>query len=170
MSFRTLQLLSWSLAITVCLFMFSGCVGFGQHTIQPRVTLADIQLQEIKTMETAFQIELRILNPNETPMSLSGIECALKLDGKHFASGVAGANLEIPAYGSTTVPVTVYASVLDMVSSVISFVQGATSPNNQPESLKYELSGHVRLSGKNVKNKTIPFESKGELSFNGESQ
>jgi LEA14-like dessication related protein len=134
----------------------------------PRVTLADIQLKEIKTLESAFQIELRVLNPNEIDLEISGIECGLKIDGKDFATGVAGEHYIIPAYGSAIVPVTVYASVLDMVSSVMSFVQEANTKTGQLKPLRYELSGHVRLDGKTGMRTTLPFESKGELSLDRE--
>lgn len=118
-------------------------------------------------MESAFQIELRVLNPNDKPLKVSGLECDLNIDGKRFASGVAGEFYDIPAYGSAVVPVTVYASVLDMLSSVIAFVQGTNARNTQLRPLRYELVGHVRISsGNSLPRRTLPFVSKGELSLN----
>lgn len=161
------QLFIRLLIITLCLVLTAGCAGTGRYTKTPKVTLADIQIQEIKTLETAFQIELRLLNPNDIPLEVSGMECDLKIDGKDFAAGVTGDHHVIPAYGSAIIPVSVYASVLDMVSSVISLVQGSSVKTNTPESLRYELSGHIRLGGKNVMKKTVPFDAKGELSLVG---
>ena len=161
------QLFIWSLIIALCLALTAGCAGTWRYTKTPKVSLTDIQIQEIKTLETAFQIELRVLNPNDIPLEVSGMECELKIDGKDFAAGVTGDHHVIPAYGSTIIPVTVYASVLDMVSSVISLVQGSSVKTNKPESLRYELSGHIRLGGKNVMEKTVPFNTKGELSLVG---
>jgi len=106
------------------LVLLSGCAHMGK---QAKVSLADIQILEIRALETAFQVELRVLNSNETPLHVQGIECDLEIDGNHFASGVSGEQHEIPAYGSAIVPVTVYASVLDVVPSVIRIVQGRTS-------------------------------------------
>lgn len=133
--------------------------------MNPRVTLADIQIHEIKTLETAFQIELRVLNPNDIPLEIDGLECGLKIDGKDFASGVVGEQHVIPPYGSAIVPVTVYASVLDMVSSVISIIQDSSTQQRHPQPLRYELTGHVRLGGSNLMQKTVPFETAGELSL-----
>jgi len=161
------QLFIRLLIITLCLALTAGCAGTGRYTKTPKVSLTDIQIQEIKTLETAFQIELRVLNPNDIPLEVSGMECDLKIDGKDFAAGVTGDHHVIPAYGSAIIPVTVYASVLDMVSSVISLVQGSSVKTNTPESLRYELSGHIRLGGKNVMKKTVPFDTKGELSLVG---
>ncbi len=161
------QLFIMSLVLSFCMTLMFGCAGTGKYKKSPRVTLADIQIHEIKTLETAFQIELRILNPNETPLDVSGIESDLKIDGKDFASGVGGDHHVIPAYGSAIVPVTVYASVLDMVSNVVSFVQDSGSQTGPIKPLRYEISGHVRLGGKNVMKRTLPFQTKGELSLGG---
>ncbi|MGW8161788.1 MAG: LEA type 2 family protein [Desulfobulbales bacterium] len=155
------------LALPLLLTFIAGCAGSGRLTQSPRVTLADIQLQEIKTLESAFLVELRVLNPNDRPLEVSGIECDLKIDGNEFAAGVSGDHHVIPAYGSAIVPVTIYASMLDMVSSVMAFVQGSSSKTGQLKPLRYRLSGHVRLGGIQGLKKNLPFESTGELSLDG---
>lgn len=154
-------------AIAFCLISLAACAGLGRYEKTPSVTLADIRLQEIKTMESAFLVELRILNPNVSPLEISGIECDLEIDGRDFAAGVAGESYVIPAYGSALVPVTVYASMLDMVSSVVAVVRGASGQTTRPEPLRYQLSGHVRLGGGNVFHKSLPFKTEGTLSMDG---
>jgi LEA14-like dessication related protein len=155
------------LLVPLCLTFIAGCAGTGRYANTPRITLADIRIQEIKTLESAFQIALRVLNPNENPLEISGLECELKIDGKEFATGVAGDHHVIPAYGSAIVPVTVYASMLDMAASAVSFAQGAHADTGRLKPLRYELSGHLRLGGKNMMKRTLPFQSKGELSLDG---
>lgn len=155
------------LVIAFCLVFIYSCAGQWRYAHNPKVTLADIRLQDIKAMESTFLIELRILNPNEAPLEISGIECDLEIDGKDFASGVASGQYVIPAYGSALIPVTVYASMLDMVSSVVAVVRGASGQTTRQEPLRYQLSGHVRAGGTNVMQKSLPFESEGTLSFEG---
>ncbi len=153
-----------SISISIALLLlvlFSGCA---QVNNQAKVSLADIQILEIRALETAFLIELRIMNATESPFLVKGIECDLDVDGNNFASGVAGEQHEIPAYGSAIIPVTVYASALDVVPSVIRIIQ---SNKSQQQPLRYELSGHIRLGSNNSLRKTLPFQSKGELSFAG---
>lgn len=155
------------LLIAALCLIIAGCAGTGRYANAPRISLADIRVQEIRTLESAFQIGLRVINPNEIPLEISGVECELKLDGRGFATGVAGEHHEIPAYGSAVVPVTVYASIPDMVASAIAFAQGAKGDDGRPEPLRYELTGHVRLGGKSLLRRTLPFQSKGELSLDG---
>lgn len=155
------------LVTALCLLLLAGCAATGRYAKAPRFILADIRVQEIKTLESAFQIGLRVINPNEIPLEISGLECELKIDGKDFATGVAGDHHVIPAYGSAIVPVTVYASMLDMVASAVTFAQRSDNDAGDRKPLRYELTGHVRLGGKNMLRRSLPFRSKGELSLDG---
>lgn len=151
------------------LLLASGCAGLGPQP-KPRVSLANLQVQEVRGLETVFLVELRILNPGDTPLRIRGIDCELQVDGRPFATGLAGGNYEVPAYGSLTVPVPVYASMLDMVSSVVSRLQQPAVRPGGIEPLRYEVIGHVRLAGGMGGTRTLPFASKGELSLSGQQR
>lgn len=146
----------------VWLLFAAGCASLSPSFEKPKVSLADIQVQEIKTLETAFLIQLRIMNPNDNPLDIQGLSCDVELDGRKFASGLQGAQQTIPAYGSILVPMEVYASVLDMFSSVIGMIQSANQPNSQHKAMNYKLIGKVRVSSGGF-SRNIPFESEGEL-------
>ena len=49
-----------------------GCAGPGKKLEPPRITLTNIQVQEIKVFESVFQIELRVVNPNDVAIIHSG--------------------------------------------------------------------------------------------------
>ncbi len=137
----------------------SGCAGFGKTLEPPRVRLANIQVQEVKAFETIFQIDLRLFNTNDIPIEIKGIECELELNGRKFGSGVSKVEKEIPSYGTDTVPITLYSSVLDMVRGVLNL------PGK--EKLQYKVSGHVRLSGGPLVPSVVPFKSEGEFALEG---
>lgn len=142
--------------------LLSGCGALSPSFMKPQVSLADIQVHEAKTLETAFLIQLRVSNPNDDPLDIQGISCEVELDGRRFATGLQGEPQTIPAYGSALVPVQVYASVLDMFSSVINMIQHAGEPDAQIRALNYRLVGRIRLNeGGFFRN--VPFESEGEL-------
>jgi LEA14-like dessication related protein len=155
------------LTAVLLLLTLAGCAVPGGYAKKPRITLADIRMHDLKTMETAFLLELRILNPNASQLDVRGLECELKIDGNPFAAGVSGDRHIIPPYGSALVPVTVYASVLDMASSILSLARGTRSGAERPESLRYRLDGHIRLAGKNGSAGSVPFASEGELPLAG---
>ncbi len=145
--------------------LFSGCATIGPGVEKPTITVTDLSVQEVKALEAIFMLELRVMNPNDYPLDIRGITCDLTLDGNHFANGISDVHQEVPAFGTATVPVTVYASVLDMVGSVIQMLQQAENKGSV-KPLRYELAGKIRLGGSGVVN-TLPFDSKGELSFGG---
>ena len=158
-------LLSLLLFILSTPLLFSGCATIGPGMEKPTITVTDLSVQEVKALEAIFMLELRVMNPNDYPLDIRGITCDLTVDGNHFANGISDVQQEVPAFGTATVPVTVYASVLDMVGSVIQILQQAENKGSV-KPLRYELAGKIRLGGSGAVN-TLPFDSKGELSFGG---
>jgi len=139
--------------------IFYGCAGPGKRLESPRVKIADIQVKELKAFESVFQIELRVINPNDVSIDIKGIDCELEIGDEHLASGVSKTATNIPAFGTDTITVDVYSSVVDIVKSVIG-LQGK-------EKLKYKIKGRVHLGGGLSVSSAIPFKSEGELSFQG---
>ncbi len=148
----------------VFLFLPAGCAGIHGHIQKPEVTLADMQVKEMRPLEAVFRIALRVMNPNDFGLDIRGVRCEVNIDGKHFATGVGDQRSEIPAYGTGLVPVRVYASTLKMFSSVMAMVQGMDGQAGSLAPIHYEISGTIRLGG--AINRTVPFHSKGELSLN----
>ncbi len=157
-----------SLSFVLFFFILSGCAGLGKPVQEPQVTLVDMQMLEVKPFEAIFQISLRIMNPNEFPLALQGLNCDLKIDGKHFATGLGNEPQEIPPFGTGIVPVTVYASTLKMFSSVMQIVQQLDQQRSGMQPLRYELTGKIRIGG--GLNQSVPFHTKGELNLDGQSR
>jgi LEA14-like dessication related protein len=134
--------------------ILSGCAGWGQRLETPRITLSNFNVQEIKIFESVFTIEMRVFNTNEVPLEIKGLNCDLELNGKRLATGVTNVNINIPSYETALVPMTLYSSVLD----VVTMLRGLA----KTEKLEYRLTGHLYL-GKGVMPSTIPFKSSGEL-------
>lgn len=148
----------------LAILFISGCASVVTEFTEPEVTLADIRVEEIKALEAEFLIQLRVMNPNDLNLEVKGLTCELELDGSKFASGMQGDKQTIPAYGSALVPVKVYASVFNMVSSVLQRLQSAGQPGAEPEPLTYGLTGHVRISSNGI-SRNLPFSSTGELNL-----
>lgn len=150
------------------LLLLSGCAGLGKSVQEPQVTLVDMQMLEVKPLEAIFQISLRVMNPNDYPLVLQGLTCDLKIDGKHFADGLGNIPMEIPAFGTDVVPVTVYASTLKMFSSVMQILQQVDQQRSGMQPLRYELTGRIRMGG--GLNRSVPFHTRGELNLSGQAR
>ncbi len=148
------------------LFVLGACAAVYGLREEPQVSLADIRIRDIKAMEGIFLIKLRVLNPNDVPLTLYGVHCTLEVNGRHFANGITTSDQIVPAYGTTVVPVTVYASVLDIVSSAMGLMHTADGGKAAKQAMPYTLQGTV-VAGVQSFRKEIPFQSSGELSLQG---
>lgn len=148
------------------LLCLSGCAGMHGLKEDPKVSIADVRIQQVKALEGIFVIKLRILNPNDVALDLRGINCDLEINKRHFASGIGDSNQSVPPFGTTIVPVQVYASVLDVISSVADLMHSAGKIPSKDKPLPYTLKGTVRV-GIHGFSKEIPFNSSGELSLKG---
>lgn len=144
--------------LVLIFFILTGCAVVGKPLDPPRIALANIQVQELTGFETVFQVQLRVFNTNDVNLKVKGIEAELEVNGQSFATGVSNTPVEIPAFGTELVAVTVYSSVISMVKSVVGI--------GKSEELKYRLRGKVRASGDNMLPATLPFESEGQVTLN----
>jgi LEA14-like dessication related protein len=148
-----------SLCLTLLLWagFVAGCAGLGKPLETPRVSLSNIQVQESKGLETAFLVQLRVTNPNDVELDIKGLDCDLEINGKPFAYGISNSQVKVPAFGSETIPVTVYSSVLDIVKGLFALPQR--------EDLSYKVKGKVRMAGGGLMPSTLPFDSQGTVSM-----
>ncbi|HSO60036.1 MAG TPA: LEA type 2 family protein [Desulfobacterales bacterium] len=135
----------------------AGCAGLGKPLETPRISLSNVQVQESKGLETAFRVDLRVANPNDVELDIKGLECDLEINGKPFAYGISNTQVTVPAFGSETIPVTVYSSVLDIVKGLFGL--------QQREDLSYRVKGKVRMAGGGLMPSTLPFDSQGTVSI-----
>jgi LEA14-like dessication related protein len=142
--------------LSIVLIMVAGCAGLGKQLDPPRVKLANIQVREVRMLETAFEVQLRVFNTNDTALEIKGFECDIELNGEPFAMGVSKAEIKIPSYDTALLPIRVYSSVIAMAKSFHGLQKN--------EQLQYRLKGTLRL-GKNAFSTHLPFESEGIFSF-----
>lgn len=92
-----------------------GSLVGGCASLAPRdplqVDLAGIRPLPGEELEVRFLVRLRVLNPNDTPVSYRGLALALELDSTPLARGVSDQHGEVPRYGEVLleVPMTVSA-------------------------------------------------------------
>jgi LEA14-like dessication related protein len=154
---RTILLVRLLAAILACLAI-AGCAGIGKQLEPPRVSLANIRVEEVSGLETAFEIQMRVFNANDVDLKVTGIKADLDVNGRPFATGVSNSSVEISSYGTELVTVTVYSSVIKMFKSVYGL--------KESEELKYRLNGKIRVSaGNGVVPTSLPFESEGQVSL-----
>jgi LEA14-like dessication related protein len=159
LTLRVSPYLALRIGVLIPLLILAGCAGLGKTLEPPRINLSNVQFQESKALETVLQIELRVFNTNDIPIKVKGLDCDLELNGKRFATGVSSVDTEIPAFGTTTVPVTLYSSVVDLFRGIIGL--------QKKEKLKFGVSGRLHLEGGFLIPSTYPFRAEEELALEG---
>ena len=144
-------------AILVAIITIAGCAGVGKQLDPPRISLANIRVQKVSGLETAFEIQMRVFNANDIDLNVKGISAELEINGQPFATGVSNTPVNIPSYGTELVTVTVYSSVIKMFKSIYGL--------KDLEELNYRLKGKVRVSGNNMTPTSLPFESEGQVTL-----
>jgi LEA14-like dessication related protein len=146
--------------LVLCL---SGCAGLGKKLEPPKITLANITVQEIKAFETVFGLQLRVFNTNDIPLVIKALDCDLEVNEHRLASGVTESKATIPAYGTGLVDVTVYASSVQIVNRLLQGLRDSQA-EGKTKSIDYDLSGHLHLGGSALPAK-IPFSAKGSMAL-----
>jgi LEA14-like dessication related protein len=143
---------------------WTGCAGLGQSLQAPDIRLAGLLIEEVDLFETALQLKLRVINGNDIPLVLKGIQCELEINDKSVATGVSRTPVNIPALGSDTVSVRVYSSMFNIASSFFRMVQKESAKTGTPD-LTYQLSGRIHLETSGLTPSTIPFKTTGKISL-----
>ena len=89
-----------AVAILAIGLLLSGCAGLGKPLEPPRVSLANIRVEDFTGFETVFQIQLRVINTNDVDLKVKGIEAELEINGQSFAAGVSNTPVKIPSFGT----------------------------------------------------------------------
>jgi LEA14-like dessication related protein len=152
---ETMMLMPIRALVVVALLTLGGCAGMPQKD-PLQVTVAGIEPLQGEGLELRMLVRLRVQNPNDAPFEFDGVSVTLDVQGKTFATGVAGESGVVPRFGETVIAVPVTVSVLRMVRQVMGVLDG------QPvDTIRYEMSG--KLSGTGFS--SARFQAQGEFNL-----
>ena len=140
----------------VMLFTIAGCAGVGKRLEPPRVKMANIRPVSFNLLETVFEVQLRVFNTNDTPLTIKGVESEIEINGKAFAFGVSESDVQVPAFGTELLTMRVYSSVIDIIKSAVGL--------HEEEQLHYRIKGKIRLDAGAFPG-VLPFESEGNITL-----
>jgi len=127
---------SWVLWLSA-LVLLSACAGWSSRMEPLSVTLSDIQPGEMGLLEQEYLIKIRVQNPNNVEIPVSGLSYRIELNGKYFAKGVSKQDVTIPAFGEVVLDATAIGSLSGIMSQVAQFQKG------MPDKVSYRLSGKL---------------------------
>jgi LEA14-like dessication related protein len=108
---RALMLIILSVAI-----LLYGCAGLKLQT--PSVTVADIKVVEANMFEQRYAFKLRVMNPNDTDIPVTGMNFEIKLNNQPFVRGVSNKIVKLPRLSETVVEVTAASDLLGFMRQI----------------------------------------------------
>jgi LEA14-like dessication related protein len=150
------------LAALGLMVILSACATMSPDYEEPTVTLSSFRAIPSEGMVPAFEIGLRILNPNSQALHLDGIVYTVSLQGYELVKGVGKNFLVIEGYSEGEVKLTATANLLAGIRFVGDMMQSEGGPIEYEFKAKLDLGGlhpsiRVRESGEiNLKSQTSP--------------
>lgn len=129
-----------ALALLLTLLL-GACAGFGQRFEEPKIELMALEALPMTGFNPGFRAQLRITNPNERALAISGLYYELALEGHDLASGTVNGPINVAGYSSQTVESVLQASLgggLKLAADLLS------RPRNQ---IGYTLTVKLSVGG-----------------------
>ncbi|WOX05848.1 LEA type 2 family protein [Microbulbifer pacificus] len=128
------------LALVVPLMILQGCATLSPDFETPEVQVTALEpLPNNQSGDLRFRIHLRVFNPNDTDLALSGLYYTLKLAGHKVITGTSSNLPVIPAYGQNAIVVDASANLMG------SFMAAAQLLQMQGNTVPYELEAKLGL-------------------------
>lgn len=124
--------------VTLLVALLSSCALLDPAYEKPAVHLVAIDPLSSSSFEQRFRVDLKIINPNRSGLSVSGMSYTLKLNGEKVVTGVAGQIAEIPPFSETVVQVEASTNILAGLRLISSLL------NKPGRELRYELATKLR--------------------------
>jgi len=139
----------------ILLVAIVGCASWFMKGESPEVLVTNVTPLEGTAFEQRLQVDLRIRNPNDFDLPVTGIDFTLNLNGKRLARGLGNTAITIPRLSEAVVSVQTSTSTFDVVRQLLSF--------SQTQDLSYDITGWLHL-----KDVRLPFDNSGILLEKGQ--
>jgi LEA14-like dessication related protein len=113
---------AWVAALVCVVLFLGGCAGFMPRP--PSVTLAGMQVIEANLFEQRFAFQLRIQNPNDMEIPITGLNFEVELNGQSFAKGVSDKPVTVPRLGEAILEVKAVSSLAGLLRQIDEALRG----------------------------------------------
>ena len=142
---------------TLIFLIMTACSGMPRDFETPKVSIANIVPKDMTLMEQRFDVQLRIQNPNNFDLGINGVRFDIALNGREFVSGMSGAKVTVPRFGSEVISGEVITGLGNILRQAQQLSSGGTK-------VQYSLKG--KAFAESPSSFTIPFEDIGDIDLN----
>jgi len=126
--------------ITSCLLLVA-CASMDPDYEEPTVVLTSFHAIPSAGAMPAFEVGLRIINPNPEPLKLEGVVYSISLQGHELVKGVGKSYPPIEGYSEGDITLSANANLLKGIQFI------ASMANNQQRQLEYEFEAKLDVGG-----------------------
>jgi LEA14-like dessication related protein len=151
---------SFSLRATfvALLATLASCASLGPKLVAPELSLLGIQIMSADMFSQQFMVRVKVENPNDLEVAVSGLEYEIFLMGDSFAEGVSESSFVLPAKGEAEFDMIVKTNFVSSLGRLVSRTGGG-----KLENVPYQVTGKLMLE-KGIM-RTIPFSHAGTVDF-----
>ncbi|MBX3236762.1 MAG: LEA type 2 family protein [Nitrospiraceae bacterium] len=142
--------------LLVALLLLPGCASWLMKGEPPEVLVTNVTPLEASAFEQRLKVDLRLRNPNDFDLKVTGIDFRLDLNGNRLARGLGNQDVLVPRLGEAIASVSTSTSTLDVFRQFMAF-----SPDRP---VTYTIKGILHTG-----DGRLPFESSGVLLEKGPS-
>lgn len=137
-------------ACAVALPLLSACATLMTSVEAPDVHVLNITpLQSEGMFEQRVQLDLRVINPNDFALMVTGFSFRLDVNDARFARGVSSEAFTVPRLGEAKTSVVVTTSMLDVFRQVMGVAER--------ENMNYAISGKVYFANPGMKSAAFSY-------------
>jgi LEA14-like dessication related protein len=129
------------IALLLSVFMLGACATMRPGFEEPTVTLTSFRALPAEGMSPAFEIGLRIINPNPDTLELRGIVYTVSLEGREVIKGVGKDFPPIEGYSQGDVVIVASAQLIEGLQLL------ADMMSTQRDTLDYAFDAKLDLGG-----------------------
>ncbi|GAB2873730.1 LEA type 2 family protein [Microbulbifer echini] len=121
--------------------LLNGCAVLSPNFQKPEVEVVAIEpLPARAGNNLKFRIHLRVFNPNNSELALSGLYYTLRLGGHKVLTGTSNNLMPIAPYGQNDIAVDATASLVGSIFAAVNLI------NQNQNTVPYELEAKIGLS------------------------
>lgn len=122
----------------------------------PSIDLANLSLGSTGLLSQELKLDIKIGNPNDFAIPLTGLAFKLEVNGRPFADGLSNNSVTVPRLGYATMQVTGNTNTLSLIRQLMTL--------GNSDRIDYRLFG-TAYGGRLGQSDAMPFDRKGSLSL-----
>lgn len=125
----------------------------------PEISLQNIDVKELSLNGVNLLCNVKLKNPNDFTIGLSGLKYGLSLGDKELLSGETAEQRSIGKKGQTILSIPLHLNIVELGQTLYKNI-------SRKKSTSYTLQGSMTFDVPSIGLKSIPFSQKGNVSFN----